>query len=157
MPVWDYQVEDLQPLQPTEGVAHPNRLVPFTPTSLGLEGHVDEHLAPIAADVSAYSNKQELNVDASRRDSPDGIHGHGLLRCSHSGCTYEGVFSRQWELQRHIMTKHTREKPFWCPVVGCIKGRGAPAFARPDKLTQHIRQVHCRNGARAVCPADTSR
>lgn len=53
------------------------------------------------------------------------------------------------------MSKHTSEKPFWCLVVGCIKGRSAPAFARPDKLTQHMRAVHHRGGARAVCPSDS--
>lgn len=75
------------------------------------------------------------------------------MECNNAGCSYEKTFSRQWELQRHIAAKHRSEKPFWCSVVGCIKGRAAPAFARPDELTAHIRAVHHRGKVYAVCPA----
>lgn len=36
---------------------------------------------------------------------------------------------------------------------GCMKGKRAPAFARADKLTAHIRATHGRGGGRAICPA----
>jgi hypothetical protein len=77
------------------------------------------------------------------------------LTCDHAGCDYHRTFRRQWELQRHVAAKHTTEKPYWCPVIGCIKGRGAPAFARPDKLTAHMRAVHRNKDAQAICPAAT--
>jgi hypothetical protein len=77
------------------------------------------------------------------------------LTCNHAGCSYAGAFRRPWELQRHIAAKHMTEKPYWCPVVGCIKGRGAPAFSRPDKLTTHMRTVHRDKNAQAICPAAT--
>jgi hypothetical protein len=77
------------------------------------------------------------------------------LTCDHAGCSYVGTFRRQYELQRHIAAKHTKEKPFWCPVIGCIKGKGAPAFARPDKLTTHMRTVHRDKNVQAICPAAT--
>jgi hypothetical protein len=75
------------------------------------------------------------------------------LICTYVGCTYEGTFPRQWELQRHIATQHANRKPYRCPVVGCFKHGGVPAFARPDKLTDHIRAAHQGKGASAVCPA----
>jgi len=92
------------------------------------------------------------------RDSAKGSTQHSggkSLTCDHAGCSYVGTFRRQWELQRHIAAKHTTEKPFWCPVIGCIKGKGAPAFARPDKLTTHMRTVHRDKDAQAICPAAT--
>lgn len=77
------------------------------------------------------------------------------LTCDHAGCSYAGTFRRPWELQRHVAAKHSTERPFWCPVIGCIKGRGAPAFARPDKLTTHMRTVHRNKNVQAICPAAT--
>jgi hypothetical protein len=97
----------------------------------------------------------QLSVGADPAKGPaDPVDGKSLA-CDHAGCSYVGTFRRQWELQRHVAVKHTTEKPFWCPVIGCIKGREAPAFARPDKLTAHIRAVHCNKNAQAICPTST--
>ncbi|KAK4505180.1 hypothetical protein PRZ48_003143 [Zasmidium cellare] len=63
-------------------------------------------------------------------------------RCTIDGCNYKSTFARLAELKRHVNTKHSREKPFVCTVSGCFKHQRAPAFARPDKLTAHIRAVH---------------
>lgn len=75
-------------------------------------------------------------------------------RCLQPGCTHSGTFSRYHELKRHIVSKHTREKPFRCPVHGCFKGSRAPAFARADKLTSHMRAVHGL-ASLAHCPFET--
>ena len=53
------------------------------------------------------------------------------------------------------MSKHKYEKAFSCPVVECIKENTAPAFARPDKLTDHIRAAHHDGSAAAACPEPT--
>jgi hypothetical protein len=47
-------------------------------------------------------------------------------------------------------------KEEWNPATRLnkhIKGRGAPAFARPEKLTAHTRTVHRNKNAQAICPA----
>jgi hypothetical protein len=112
------------------------------------------HPFPVGTGSRGRSGSDAVTATTSRRQPRK--HGKRAgLTCDHVGCSYEGTFRRQWELQRHIAAKHTSEKPFWCPVVGCIKGGGAPAFARPDKLTAHIRAVHYRGSAHAVCPAAT--
>ena len=77
------------------------------------------------------------------------------LTYDYVSCDYRKTFLRKWELQRHVAAKHTTGKPFWCPVVGCNKDREAPAFARPDKLTAHMRAVHRNKDAQAICPAAT--
>lgn len=74
------------------------------------------------------------------------------LKCPYISCDYAETFSRQWELKRHCISKHKDEKAFSCPVVGWIKDNRAPAFARPDKLTDHIRAAHRDRSATAVCP-----
>jgi hypothetical protein len=126
----------------------------------------------LSASHSSWHGKKEDRCVNGDRAATD-VRGHGFgagtrgggqtmaggngvdLKCEFAGCTYEGTFVRQWELQRHVSAKHTKDKPFWCPVVGCLKGRRAPAFARADKLTAHIRAVHCNREARAVCPASS--
>lgn len=72
-------------------------------------------------------------------------------RCTIDGCNYRKPFARRKELERHIATKHSRDKPFVCPVLGCFKGQRAPAFARADKLTAHIRAVHSPDSL-TTCP-----
>lgn len=61
-------------------------------------------------------------------------------------------FSRPWELSRHTLTQHQKEKRFVCTVTGCFKGRSPPAFARPDKLTDHYKKAHKRDDL-VECPA----
>ena len=76
------------------------------------------------------------------------------LQCRHAGCTHEGTFRGHYELKRHIRVKHDGEKLFSCPFPGCYKGTSAPSFARPDKLTSHIRTAHGRQTEKSIpCPA----
>lgn len=138
------------PQQPADSDAIPTLFLSLI--SPRTQDNLNEHALPITAEVSCTSDDHEVLATSSQPSSAGRAHGAGL-RCNHSGCKYEGDFPRQWELQRHIVSKHMSEKPFWCPIVGCIKGRVAPAFARPDKLTQHVRAVHHRGDARAVCPS----
>lgn len=77
------------------------------------------------------------------------------LTCPHIGCTHEGTFPRQYELERHIRVKHGSKKPFLCPYPGCFKGQAPSRFARSDKLTAHIRTAHHRQDDLALrCPAE---
>jgi hypothetical protein len=108
----------------------------------------------VSSDSSSSRDNQVIINPASRKKLVERGSGENL-RCDHDGCKYKGTFPRQWELQRHIASKHTAEKPYWCPVAGCVKGNGAPAFARPDKLTAHVRAIHYGKDVKAVCPANT--
>jgi len=73
------------------------------------------------------------------------------LRCEHGDCLK--TFSRQYELKRHVQTKHGGQKPFACIFPGCLKGSTPPAFARPDKLTSHIRNSRGRDVEKLLqCP-----
>lgn len=74
------------------------------------------------------------------------------LRCTYPSCNYDHTFKRQYELDRHVAAKHQNDRPFWCCAIGCIKGSSAPAFARSDKLTAHVRAMHSRPDARFDCP-----
>jgi hypothetical protein len=111
-------------------------------------------LPPLHPESYGSSDNQATPTPTPRKKHAQRESGENLTR-DHDGCNYKGTFPRQWELKRRIAAKHTKEKPFWCPVIGCIKGSGAPAFARPDKLTAHIRAVHYGKGVRAVCSAST--
>ena len=108
----------------------------------------------IPSDSSSNCDNQVIITPTSRKKPVERGSGENLT-CDHDGCSYKGAFPRQWKLQRHIASKHTTEKPYWCPVVGCVKGNGAPAFARPDKLTAHVRAVHYGTDVKAICPANT--
>lgn len=77
------------------------------------------------------------------------------LSCHFTQCDYDGTFPSRWELGRHIRSKHTRSKTFTCPYPGCLRGLHVPTFARPDKLTSHIRDCHVNRSSDALldCPA----
>lgn len=66
------------------------------------------------------------------------------LKCPKPGCTFEGTFSRPYELRRHIAQKHSDKGKFFGTAIGCFKGNGRTIFSRADKLTDHIRQAHMR-------------
>lgn len=76
------------------------------------------------------------------------------IRCDVKGCTLEGTFSRQWELRRHIQTKHSGESAvsFVCRAEGCFNKQLPWAFTRPDKLTSHIKANHSRDSVFTSCP-----
>ena len=73
-----------------------------------------------------------------------------LLSCPHTNCTHEGSFLRRYELDRHIRVKHGGKKPFSCPFPGCFQGTVPPSYARADKLTSHIRNVHAKHRDKAL-------
>jgi hypothetical protein len=147
-----HRVESSEIRQPAQCVAVPNQTLSFTRPGLQGDGRKCHPL--VYTEVHNNSDGQAITAIASRNKSVNRGNRAGL-KCNIASCNYEGTFPRQWELQRHIDAKHKDEKPYWCPVIGCIKGRGAPAFARSDKLTAHIRAVHLRGSAQAVCPAST--
>ena len=66
------------------------------------------------------------------------------LNCTVTDCRHKKPFPRDYELQRHIQYMHCTDRPFCCPYLGCYKGQATSSFARPDKLTSHIRAVHGR-------------
>jgi Rieske Fe-S protein len=70
--------------------------------------------------------------------------------CTHVGCKVTKPFSRVSDLERHINTKHTQERTFFCPVVSCIYK--TVGFPRKDKQLAHIRRQHEHEPFR--CPFD---
>lgn len=82
---------------------------------------------------------------------------HTELKCPHKDCSYTGTFLRQYELDRHVKVKHECDQHFTCPYPGCFKGNAAPKFARSDKLTSHIKNVHGGESQAKIllkCPVD---
>lgn len=77
-----------------------------------------------------------------------------VLKCSVPNCEHEGLFARQFELDRHISTKHSDHKPFHCGAINCFDKTLPWRFARSDKLANHIRAKHHREVLFADCPAD---
>jgi hypothetical protein len=76
------------------------------------------------------------------------------LKCDLEGCAHRGTFSREWELQRHIQSKHPRADAgsFVCRAEGCFNKQLPWTFTRPDKLTSHIKAVHTRDTVFTACP-----
>jgi hypothetical protein len=79
--------------------------------------------------------------------------GHALT-CDVPGCEHKGTFRREYELQRHRLTRHNgaQAKEFICDARGCFKGSSKTAFARSDKLTSHIRALHKLDAIFDRCP-----
>jgi hypothetical protein len=76
---------------------------------------------------------------------------HDGLQCTIDGCSLQGTFPRQCELDRHVAAQHNHEKKFECPVFGCLHGPSQTSFTRADKLTSHIRSCHARD-IKVLCP-----
>lgn len=65
------------------------------------------------------------------------------FKCPELSCDHKGTFPRQYELRRHIDSRHSVDKPYRCLARGCLgKGNAATAFQRSDKLTSHIMTMH---------------
>ena len=135
------------------------RVYPFVP-----DFHATRQLGPVLDIPSHLISTTLQTADGSPRVPTTAVgppkkavrKGHSKsLICTYVGCTYDGTFPRQWELQRHIDAQHADKKPYWCPVVSCLKYGKVPAFARPDKLTDHVRAAHYDKGTSVVCPAPT--
>jgi hypothetical protein len=77
------------------------------------------------------------------------------LTCSVPGCKHEGVFTRQYELDRHVTTKHSDHKPYHCGAINCFNKTLPWTFSRSDKLADHIRAKHHREVLFADCPAES--
>ncbi len=71
--------------------------------------------------------------------------------CSYKRCTHGRPFARKCDLDRHVRAKHSKEKPFVCPVYGCYQKQRQSAFARKDKLLDHIGRLHVAETL-AKCP-----
>jgi hypothetical protein len=78
-----------------------------------------------------------------------------VLRCSVPNCEHEGLFTRQYELDRHVLTKHNDYKPFHCGAINCFNRTLPWRFARADKLADHIRAKHHREVLFSDCPAES--
>lgn len=57
------------------------------------------------------------------------------LSCDRPGCT--SSFTRQADLQRHVISRHDKGRSYKCAVNGCEK-----TFYRQDKLLVHRRRQH---------------
>lgn len=97
---------------------------------------------PVASYVTALSTRTVTMtcIDCPAIDSiPSGKRSGYVLRCDWPGCTDGTLFSRPFELKRH-MEGHMLGR-FHCPVVGC-KRVGHRSFGRVDKLKDHVRRGH---------------
>lgn len=70
---------------------------------------------------------------------PPGRQSGKILKCGIPGCASTALFARKCDLQRH-MQGHGRPK-FPCMQSECSR-RGNKAFARADKLREHMRKIH---------------
>jgi len=84
------------------------------------------------ATVIGNSRKRPVTPLEDDADSSKRVRKRGTFECSHLGCSHKGTFLREYELERHIKTKHEKDRPFQCPVTGCFKRTQRTAFARSD-------------------------
>lgn len=61
------------------------------------------------------------------------------VKCEWAGCTYDGAFTRDMSLWRHIKAKHILPRRFKCHK--CNR-----AFGRQDKLREHTGGAHSKSG-----------
>ena len=111
------------------------------------------HGSSPSCELDVQGNSCSSADSSSRNDTAEGTGSRSIVQfrkslqrtCPYATCTYEGVFPRQYELDRHIRVKHDGKKPYSCPFPGCYRGITAPSYPRADKLTSHIRNVHGRH------------
>jgi hypothetical protein len=63
------------------------------------------------------------------------------------------TFSTSDELDKHLRTEH-KSAMYSCTAVGCLKGKSAPKFQKPETLTQHIKESHAPDTIFS-CPVKT--
>jgi hypothetical protein len=61
------------------------------------------------------------------------------LHCTATGCEHKRPFERQADLERHVASKHTKERKYKCPYPRCSY---SSSFSRKDKLKLHERTYH---------------
>ena len=77
-------------------------------------------------------------IFSSRDDLQKHIFGHihtSLYRCTYPECSDNPYFCDSVELQRHIQSQHTHEKPYHCTL--CDK-----RFGRLDSYKKHMLRIH---------------
>lgn len=103
-------------------------------------------MSPMSTDTNAYSFLQAQLVPSGRPLAPAKTIPRTVgLKCPYGTCTHAGTFPRKYELNRHLRSRHFGDKPFCCPYSGCFNRKEVTAYARSDKLTSHIRNVHARH------------
>lgn len=107
--------------------------------------------APTEVAKSASPSGTLVHTTTDRSTSRKGK----TLRCSVPHCQHEGLFARQYELHRHISTKHSDYKPFHCGAINCFNKTLPWRFARVDKLADHIRAKHHREVLFSDCLAES--
>jgi len=131
---------------------------------LGLLGHTNtnarmngENSDGFAQTNPAEHPKNSLNSRLEfRTEAGNRVKTPPKLQCSEPGCQYSGKFRSKHELRRHSLCIHFAQneaRPFTCGALGCLKGGHVTRFARADKLTAHIRNVHARPTL-FECPRD---
>ena len=70
---------------------------------------------------------------------PCGRQAAKILKCGIPGCIADKLFDRKYELERHMKGHGGRHHP--CTQDGCSR-TGNKAFARSDKLREHMRKLH---------------
>jgi hypothetical protein len=60
--------------------------------------------------------------------------------CTADGCDFDKPFRSSHDLKRHMKTKHSTTREFYCPLNSC-EGNSL-GFPRKDKLDEHIRKDH---------------
>jgi hypothetical protein len=111
------------------------------------------HSNPEIVSASVPPSVEDAHNDTDATVSSLGEDHEVAIRCDFSGCKNKGTFKSSYELIRHMKAQHG-DKRFRCDAQGCYKGQLPWSFARPDKLTSHIKAVHGCKTNFARCPAD---
>jgi hypothetical protein len=77
------------------------------------------------------------------------------LSCDWPGNSCKTTFKGTYELGRHKRTKHEKNQPYFCPVLGCSRQTSKPYY-RTDKLNDHINSIHSSKATDDffACPVD---
>ena len=114
-------------------------LVPQSTCGSSDGSHVTHAAHAFTAPAMAVINNQGLIVCPNVDSIPPGRQASKILKCGIAGCTAAKLFDRKYELQHH-MQGHAG-KIYTCLEPGC-PCRGDNAFARADKLGEHVRKAH---------------
>ena len=112
------------------------------PNNMGL----DLHQNGVAPSLGTAPSALEASTSTALSFSPSLGTPNSTARfpCATTGC--ERTFARAGNMRRHARKHDPAAERFPCQVAGC-KYTGAKAFARKDKLADHVKKRHAVQGS----------
>jgi hypothetical protein len=111
------------------------------------DSHVDVRATtPTQSEVDSHSSLEALAAGALRRFNAQAVETF-RFKCYYPGCSAP-LFKTQYLLNSHAKV-HSSTRPHYCPIRGCLRGKGGKGFKRKNEMIRHG-LVHESPGY--VCP-----